>query len=288
MNDKQEHALEAIHHYAKHHGTNLWSHIHPSHLVKSLEERVRHPNTINQRGSSWCGPAAVCVAMATEAPTTYAHMIIQLVQHGRATVHHGRLTGHTLKASPELRAYPFAKSKIVDADWIPMSTLRESLKSNKKHDTAWFFKHGTFPADVMEFYRDLGYSHLADHTSEWNMLAAGTFDYGLSVIQSANHLIRTNHRITMRINADMLDGGKQGANAKLPPQSVRHNHWVDLISPIHVGGTPHHGHNPRHGPNTPVNLTVFSWGNEMPVPQIPPMTLREFAANFFGFISAKY
>lgn len=283
LNHYQHEALKAIHHYAhdlkNHSKTKKWHYVDLHRLVHQLETRVKSPDTVNQRKSLWCGPAAVCASMLKEAPTTYVNMVIDLVQHAQATVHHGRLKAHTLKASYELRNYQFPKN-IADADWVPMATLRESLKSTSPHDTNWFFHHGTYPQDVMMFYQDLGYTKLEDYTSGNNMLVEGTLDDGLPVVDRANHLYRTKYRITMFINDDMLDGAKQGSNAKLPPQTVRRNHWVDLISPILVTS-------PR-GPDSSIGLKVFSWGYEMAVPQDPPMTLREFASNFFGFIAAKY
>jgi hypothetical protein len=53
------------------------------------------------------------------------------------------------------------------------------------------------------------------------------------------------------------------------------DHWVALISPINlVAGSPRR-----------VQLTVFSWGENMPITNVP---MEDFLADYYGFVACKY
>jgi hypothetical protein len=282
---KQLDAVDFVADYRSDPGPNLWPHVHPNELADELEQRIHDPNSIAQRHSPWCGPAAVCRSLAADAPKVYAHMIINLVRFGRATVHHGELASNTFHTNAEMRAYPFQKVKIAAADWVPLVTLRASARHAGKHPLKWLYHHGTKPDDIVRFYQTLGYSKIHDQTSEFPLQALDAFE----LVNRTNHRLGHHYRVTLRINADMLAPDDEQENASLPGAFATHNHWVDLLSPIVVHGSPQN-------PKSPVSLKVFSWGKGetgaawmgFRILEASNLTFEEFASDFFGFVCAKY
>jgi hypothetical protein len=281
---KKHQALTFIHHYKQHRPPSIWKYVKAAKLAAELEQRIEDPSCIKQHGSSWCGPAAVCSSLAGDDPLAYAKMVVHLVRHGHATIHAGVFNVASLYTNAELRHYAFADTKIESADWVPLATLRESVRHDKNHSLKWYFSHGTFPNDITRLYRDMGYTRIYDHTSELNLTGPHAYQY----VQQVNAFFHHNYRITMRINADLLSPSTQDNNKGVARALVTHNHWVDLIAPIRC--------EPPHGPESRVSLEVFSWGKEtkgakvkgLLVPEKGTLTLAAFASNYFGFVAAKY
>ena len=116
LTHNQKHALHTLKTYEHAPGRSMWTHVNRFALIKQLEDRVRTPSHINQQHSMWCGPAAVVESMATDAPNTYVKMVLDLMHHGRATVHHGKLAPIKLTTTAALRHYAFGYTKMASAD----------------------------------------------------------------------------------------------------------------------------------------------------------------------------
>jgi hypothetical protein len=282
---RQLDAVDFVAGYRRNPGPNLWAHVRPNDLADQLEQRIYDPNSIAQHLSPWCGPAAVCRSLAADAPIAYAQMVVNLVRFGRADIRHGHHSGHTLQTSAEMRGHPFHQTKIAAADWVSLVALRASAQHSNKHSVKWLYHHGTQPKDVVKFYKELGYSEIHDHTSEFPLRGHDA----LELINRGNHRLRRHYRVTLRINADMLAPEYVQENASLPGAFATHNHFVDLLSPITICGS-------HHNLKSPVSLKVFSWGKGeagaawmgFRIMEASNLSFEEFASDFFGFVCAKY
>lgn len=279
LSHNQIHALKTLKGYEENPGHSMWPHVDRFALIRQLEDRVRTPSHINQKNTGWCGPAAVLESMATDAPNTYVKMVLDLLHHGHATVHHGHLSTIKLTTTATLRHYAFGGTQVASADWVPLSTIRESVKYAHNHSQAWYVKNGTYPADLVRFYRELGYSQVHNHTSVHNFV-------GPLENQATHHL--NNHfghgfRVSMFINDDLLYEHRQNNNVDKHPTSVKRNHYVDLISQIAI----QYKHPIEH---SLVAMHIFSWGSgdQYSIPFHRKLTLKAFASNFFGFVGARY
>jgi hypothetical protein len=285
---QREKATGIVEHYRNKPGHHEWSHIDPDELSDQLNERIADPYCMKQKDSGWCGPTAVCASLAKDAPDKYAMMVIDLVRHGQAVVKHAKHGGLKLHPPRELWHYNFKETEIAAADWVPLSSLRDSLRPAHRHFKADDFlnsdmwNHGhCHPKQLTRFYRKLGYREVNDLTSDNNL--AGP--YLRQFIHNAKSFLDQHYRVTMRTNSNMLkektmhERGKKYGNGV---EITAHSHWVDLIEPIVVDGP---------GDDAEVSFTVFSWGEHHHSKKgwkVQGLTLDEFGINFFGFISAKY
>lgn len=260
-------ALDLIHEYEKYqkHHRKAFTHINPDHLSHQLKARVHDPDVIAQQGSSWCGPAAFLRSFARDDPAAYAHLIVDLVLFGRAVFRGGPHSAVALHPHPDIMTYSFSRTKIQDADWVGLATLRDQLRQ-KNTTVGKLFQEGTYPSDIMRYYKEFGYSDVSDWTSQRSL--------GAESAHSANHFLKHHYRVTLSIHDNMLIPEMMRKNGG------RHNHWVDLIGPFEW-----HGPSDPHHPKTPISLKVFSWGKEY---HRHGITAHECYQNYYGFVCAKY
>ncbi len=245
------------------HPVCFWRHVDPERLIEQLEDRVDHPNHIAQQASSWCGPAAFLRSFARDDPAAYARLIIDLVRHRKATFHAGPHSAVVLHPHTDITGHDYTQTGIADADWVGLAALRDKIR-HPKSPLLELINKGTYPDDIVKYYTDFGYDDVSDWTSERSL--------GAESARGANHYLKDRYKVTLRIHDNMLYEDKKKVNGG------RHDHWVDLIGHFHW-----HGDSSRK--DTPVSLTVFSWGREVHVHGI---TAEECFNNYYGFVCAKY
>jgi hypothetical protein len=268
-------ALEKIADYENQKPANLWLHVKPAHLAGQLKKLVEDPDRIKQQNSSWCGPAAFLNSFARDAPALYVKLVLDLVVHGRADLHRGHHPGVSLHPVKDILTYNFHKTKIEDADWVPLASLRDSLRPSHKHFNDKWLKKGTYPEDIQRYYHETGYREIHNLTSDTSLNGP----HAIRFASYANEFLHKHYRVTKRIQADILHYNRSaGSDNPQGWKDPRHNHWVDLVKPIQWLG-------PKEDLKTVVSFNVFSWGRRNFQVNV---TAGDFYNHYFGFVCAKY
>jgi len=247
--------------------TGVWTHIARLDMASGLLARIDKPDSINQKESSLCGPAAFTRSLAQDDPVAYAQFGIDLWTHGKAKV-----KSLSVKAS---EAYRAAKppEDMSAADWVILGSLRD--------DANWVFTHRatgslwdamkamTLPGGMADWFRKAGYTDIKNETN-----VVVTKDW--SDAKAASKLFGSGYKVCLFINAQMLSSAEQ-ENFSFTP-----NHWIGLASVITTTTI-------LEDPAAKVDLSVFSWGDLMSiaVDASKPLHPKTFLRNFYGYVAGK-
>ncbi len=199
---------------------SAWVSLDKSVLISDLRARVNDPFQINQGGQPFCGPASVLFELVRKQPERY-------VQFCQSLFEKGGFQGATrwIDASEKLRQNPDQNFRMGQADWMFLSTMRESenllfpVEPNAPdliRNLAGMTKSWELKGWVEEI---LGYSKNAYHhaylLSDFNALNAST-----SAIQNGGIAC-------LLITAEgMLENS--------PPPISFPSHWVTLLGNVVV------------------------------------------------------
>jgi hypothetical protein len=267
-------------------GPGVWTYLHRWRLVEEMHARVDDPTKVRQGQCGLCGPAAFLEDLITDDPVLYAQMGADLFDLGFTHMvrGHGNHGGRFLKPDKDLRTNPIPFDKngvdyyIPEADWMLLSSIRQSCDF-------WFWEHfykakpdegGTWPDQVTDFFKDVGYSKVINHT--------GKSDQHSQVsAEIASRFVEAGYHVVMLINANLLVPRAAYEDNKKDTS----NHWVGLVSPI-TGGP------------LKVEFKIFTWGETLSIPlrikdrHEPPldiwgnMTWDTLLDYYYGYIAAKY
>jgi len=246
-----------------------WKYIGRDALANGLLKRINNPDSIAQKDTPLCGPAAFLRTVARHKPYTYANAGIELYEKGKT-----KIGGLEIKPGSELIGdRPEGKTQV--ADWIMLASLRDS-------DNWLFSPSGIFgssvagitrPATIASWFTAAGYSKVVNKAS----LQKHRSDYYYAkLLDEAEQLYDSGYKVLMLIDGDVLDRKTQDDAVSLFP-----DHWVALYSRIHDRGTTAYDQN--------IQLWVWTWARARPIPfqASKPLKKKHFLNKFYGFVAAK-
>jgi hypothetical protein len=280
---KQKWALTLVAEFATKDGANVWPSLGRFTVSMGLVTRINDPTKINQGFQNLCGVTSVVRAWAQDCPVDYAWLGIQLFETGVGRFGRGQMQGEIIRPSADLKKSAVPKG-MHQTDWLILASVHETLV--KKHGHAMQDALGAFgglnytkdegflayrawqnPSEVVAAFKATGYSNVIDNTSP-------TTHKGINDLQQANNLMRDGWRVSLLINARMLDD-RFGTQAKLVSSS---DHWVGMTELINVMGEYTYPFN------------VYSWGKSMRVPsdsKVDKMKTADLLLNFYGFVAGR-
>lgn len=228
--------------------------INPANFLNDLQNRIEHPEGINQQHAAVCGPATFLYGMALKGPLRYSMFACNLFMLGSA-----RLGNLNIVASADVRgAAPL--HGISAADWVTLASLRI--------DRNWFFKDPsnlnqtfwtgvTWPGDLAKWFSKAGYHS----TNRANLLLTK----GWTNWQRACNRFTNGEIVCLFINTNMLYAHLQNTKSTTP------NHWVGLA-------------NVRTQRN-PVDVDIFTYGGVQRV-LFTNVNEGNFKRHYYGYVSA--
>jgi hypothetical protein len=245
-------------------------------LADGLIARIKEPSKISSANSQLCGAASVIYNLAQADPAAYAKLAIDLFENGKGTI-----KMLTITPSPDLLSTRLPAGND-PADWIVLASLRDSENwvFTYHGDGRWripYFgdslddaKAIQMPHTVASWYTSVGYT---DVRNETNLVFTKDWDD----VAAADRLHRSGYMVSLFINSNMLSTKTQGEASTFP------DHWVGLMSPI-LSSTIHVD------PAATVSATIYTWGQDKrDVNQDVnhKMTVKQFLANFYGYVAGK-
>lgn len=242
----------------------VWLHIDRADLAQGLLARIDDPNLINQGQASLCGPADFFRDLAIDDPVSYARAAVELYETGATYV--GK---QNIRPCHDLKVHLIPQHAGIDpADWILCASLRDQDN--------WFFDYQsetddiagiTMPHSMADWFRKAGYT---DVTNDTNVFACKD----LPNAKAASGLFSRGYKVSLFINADMLDSDSQDSPSVFP------NHWVALTSLISISGI-------EADPASKVSFEVYTWGGRRNVPASGSLSIKQFLSNYYGYVACK-
>ncbi|MEO0358214.1 MAG: hemopexin repeat-containing protein, partial [Pseudomonadota bacterium] len=100
-----------------------WPNLNRRTLVRELKETLKDPNLIRQRGTPFCGPAALLYVMVKERPREYVDLVRQLFETGQCQM-------RTKTMEPSLAVQRTTNEKNTrQVDWIAMASMRDAANA---------------------------------------------------------------------------------------------------------------------------------------------------------------
>jgi hypothetical protein len=226
----------------------------PDQVVKELRERVNDPSTQDQMNTSLCGPAAFFYCVLNYKPELYVQYVIDLLTTGKA-----RIDSLTVEPSLACRAYD-PGSKIAAVDWIALASLRDSENTVINYESAdQDVPAITRPATLASWLRVVGYQSVRDNTNYY-------FCKGRKEIDAVIRDISLSLDVCLLVNKNILDV----ATSKM--KSTFCNHWIVASDTPKLNGDQ-------------IEISVYTWGQILKIPQHGSLSVREFCLNFYGYVS---
>jgi len=246
-----------------------WPHIGRVALANGLKDRVKKPDRIAQKATPLCGPASFLRTVARSTPYLFANAGVELYEKGRTKI--GSL--EIVPGSELIGDRPQGNTNV--ADWIMMASLRDS--DNWVLSPSGVFGGNlagiTRPGTIASWFKAAGYSKVLEKAY---MQKRHTTDQFAQFLAEASRLYTQGYKVLMLIDADVLDPKTQNDSISLFP-----DHWVALYSKVTDKGLKAY--------DSPISLTVWTWGHARPVPLSPKNSLlkKYFINKFYGFVAAK-
>src|SRR5262245_60090157 len=101
-------------------GAGVWPGLNRAALAAQLKVRIDKPDTVDQAGTPFCGPASFTRAVIIDMPDAYAQAAIDLFNTGEATIGSLKIKpGDTVRKSAP-------QHSTTQADWIMLASIRDS------------------------------------------------------------------------------------------------------------------------------------------------------------------
>lgn len=239
--------------------TGVFTKINFRDLANGLRQKLAQPSSIDQGGSSLCGPAALVYGVLTRDPVEYVTFVVDLYLTGTGSI--GQLR---VRAGRDVRNYDPRLGQLDAADWIALASIRDSEN--------WFFDYQsaddefagiTMPSHMESWFRKIGFRSVINSTSV-------THDQDEKNLREADRLYADGYWVCLLINAQVLNTAYQNNIALVP------NHWVVLRSRIQFGAS--------------IRFEVFTWGEgrrSIPESGSVPLSTKHFLDYYNGFVAAK-
>jgi hypothetical protein len=276
----QEWALELVKQFNERWGSGVWPHIQRADLAKSLQDRLKDPDSLHQGNTNLCGVASFVRDWLQDDPIGYVWLAINLFEKGVGSFSRKGGGGQVIRPSQELKSSVLANvpdrntSRTVEpADWIVMASLREDLNLSLHYraDEGWLFwsdiRGLSSVADVVKLFRRAGYQDVRDYANWW-------VRYTAHHLEIAGRYVLAGYKVVLFIDYRLIEKAKQDSEALIATA----NHFVGLTSPITFDPSREF-----------LTFNVFSWGKVQQVPEgggwMPVKTLEK---HYYGFVAAKF
>jgi len=116
-----EAAMSAINGFEQSIAAGVWACLDKATIISEMRSRVADPFQVNQGGQPFCGPASVLFELVRKQPSRYVQICQNLFETGGF-----QGTKHWIQADQKLRMNVDHNLHMSQADWMVLSTLRES------------------------------------------------------------------------------------------------------------------------------------------------------------------
>lgn len=265
-------AMDLIRAFAKRSSPGCFGRIDRATLARALTIRVMNPEAVDQTNTSLCGIVVMVRVWAYDSPAAFVSFATELYEKGVAIMRGKNATGGR-RVEPSLvlrQAAPVPGMN--QADWLVSAAVRESLNTVFKNynplDDGFSVASFTWPSDVKEQFRALGYEHIRGEITLRKT-------QGYESLREASDLHRANWRVIMLIHYKLLKD----------PLAITHvgtpDHYVGLISPITIGIST----------KGPIVYPFKLWSNAGPhevSDKGSPLSLDTVINHYFGFYAGKF
>lgn len=215
-------AMSEIDAFEQSNATGIWAGLDKATVIAEMRSRVADPFQINQGGQPFCGPASVLFELVRKQPTRYVQICQTLFERGGF-----QGTNRWIQASAALRSNRDQNLRMEQADWMVLSTLRESENS-------------LFPVEpnAPDLIRNL-----AGMTKSWEV--KGWIDELLGYSKTAYHqaYLFSDVKAMQAAIAAIQSGGvamllvtAEGFLQGDPPPVPFPSHWVTLLGGFEMNG----------------------------------------------------
>jgi hypothetical protein len=122
--DLMQAAMSEIDAFEQSSAAGVWACLDKPTVIADLRSRIADPFQISQGGQPFCGPASVLFELVRKQPSRYVQICRNLFESGGF-----QATNHWIRASEGLRSNQDKNLRMPQADWMVLSTLRESENS---------------------------------------------------------------------------------------------------------------------------------------------------------------
>ncbi|WP_313500476.1 hypothetical protein [Kaistella carnis] len=246
---------------------------------KELEQRTdnRHPEVINQKGTSLCGMAAIFYLFAKEQPEKYKKFSKDLFRTGEATSN-----SYTAKPSSDIlnkkintMGFPMNTGNMAIVDFVTLASTRNTKNPKYKGGNEEFNAINWPPFMVELCEKLLGYGSVKSKGvyNPVKPLLTSTSDMK-NKIEDINKQFNDGYKLILMIDADLIQDQWDIKALDL--------HWVNLESVIKWDYVPGVFGSKR----DEVMFKVYSWGSNTQYLS-KPISWSHFVMNYNGYIKMK-
>ncbi|MER3432700.1 MAG: hypothetical protein C4288_04540 [Leptolyngbya sp. ERB_1_1] len=233
-----EAAMSAINQFEQSSAAGVWACLDKATIVSEMRSRVADPFQVNQGGQPFCGPASVLFELVRKQPSRYVQICQNVFETGGF-----QGTKHWIRADQELRANVDRNLHMSQADWMVLSTLRESanllfpVEPNAPdliRNLAGMTKSWEIKGWIQEL---LGYSKTA-YRQAFLFSDVSAMNESIAAIQAGG--------------VAMLLITAEGLLQDNPPPIPFPSHWVTLLGNFEVNGDR-------------INFDIYTWSQKLTV-----------------------
>lgn len=236
--DLQKQAMAAISKFEQSGAPSAWPFLDKATIIAEMRARVQNPFQVNQKSQPFCGPASVLFELIRKQPARYVDMCQSLFLIGGF---HGYQ--HWLAAPDKLRQASRGDLQMGQADWMVLSTLRES-------ETILFPVEPNSP-DLIR--------NLAGMTKSWEMKGWVREILGYAKVKYNHSYLLGDFNALADAQQAIAAGGvafalitAEGMLTNKPPAIAVPNHWIGLIGGFSIQPAQ-------------VSFDVYTWSRQMRV-----------------------
>ena len=239
----------------------VWPHLDKGKIVMEMRSRLKNPFTVNQGQQPFCGPASILFELIQKFPIRYVKLCQDLYENGGFQAQTQRI-----EASAALRQASQGNLRMGPADWMVLSTLRES-------ENLIFPVEPNSP-DIIR--------NMAGMTKSWEIKGWVKEILGYSNAQY-RHTYLLRDLKTLQNAQEVIDQGgvafalitAKGLLDKTAPTVTVPNHWVTITGNVNITKGRLGRHDSGH-----VNFDVFTWARKMHV----DVNEGRFEDSFWGVV----
>ena len=209
-----------------------FSHINRTDVTNGLKLRTASPGSIDQKGSSLCGPASFWYCILKRKPQLYVDYVTQMYDTGKARV-------FSLVKEPSSACKSFNPGHNINpVDWIALATMRDATNVMMNYSRPSQEASGvTFPNDMISWFKAIGYGHGINRTQLF-----GDMVKNHSHFEQAFKLRQRGYDVCLLMDHNVING-KTNWFSMVP------THWVVLTKAVKLT-------------YQQTDIEVFTWGSD--------------------------
>lgn len=238
--------------------------LHRETIADQLLERIDDPQKIDQGSVGTCAPAVFIYGIARHQPLEYVKAVAALYDLGVGYIGRFRFQpSESCKKSP-------CPLRVAEADWIIMASIRDSANwvwsVNADNAVGNTPETGTNPSEIEDWFKKAAFKDVQRDTV-FNQKVR-LFDMEDN-FKKALGLWRRDYHVVLWIRSELLKG--KGEKGDL-------NHVVALAGDFV----------PPRSRSESVRIPVWSYGEEMTLPNTGAVTYQQFLDNYGGYVAANF